>query len=119
VGPRTSLNECGIFVPTRIRFPDRPGVASRYTDYTIPAHVCVCVCGVWCVCVCLVCVCVFGVCVRVCVCCGMCVVVCVVWCVCVRARARARGRVLKQLCDSQIFDPSFIKYGHVYVKLLF
>ena len=39
VGPGAGLDGCGKSrPPTGIRSPDRPALASRYTDYAIPVH---------------------------------------------------------------------------------
>ena len=39
VGPRAGLDGCGKFRPHRNSIPEPPHpVASRYTDYAIPAH---------------------------------------------------------------------------------
>jgi hypothetical protein len=35
-GPGVGLDRCGKSHPTRIRSPDLPVVASRYTDYAVP-----------------------------------------------------------------------------------
>jgi hypothetical protein len=38
VGPRAGLDGCGKSRPHRDSIPDRPAVASRYTDCAIPAN---------------------------------------------------------------------------------